>query len=146
MLLVAACAAENTTTAPVTLYPPAVYNQRVGTNDVRIYWSCAREATEVRFEGVVQNVRGGVVKYVELELAGADSRDRYLSEARTALKDALLQPSQIAPFVIRIRPAGGEARFDLFYRYQVDSVIGGEERPQFRALNVCSPTQHQFAK
>lgn len=145
-LMAAACAAEGMEPAPASVYPPAVYSQRVATNDVTIYWRCAREATQVRFEGVVQNARGGAVKFVELELAGAAGRDRYISDATTALKDLILQTNQIAPFVIQLRPAGGESRFDLFYRYQVDSALGGDERPRFRALDVCSPTQHRFAR
>jgi hypothetical protein len=145
-LTASACAAGGMDTAPATIYPPAAYSQRVATNDVTIYWSCTREATQVRFEGVVQNARGGAVKFMELELAGADARDRYVSEARTALKDIVLQTNQIASFVIQLRPTGGESRFDLFYRYQVDSAIGGDERPRFRALDVCSPTRHRFRK
>jgi hypothetical protein len=100
----------------------------------------------VRFEGVVQNARGGAVKFVEVELAGADSHDRYVSDATTVLNHLILQTNQIAPFVIQLRPAGGESRFDLFYRYQVDSALGGDERPRFRALDVCSPTRHRFAR
>lgn len=145
-VILSACAAGGMDTGPPTVYPQAVYSQRVGTNDVTIYWTCAREATQVRFEGVVQNARGGAVKFMELELAGADARDRYVSEARTAFEDIVLQTNQIAHFVIQVRPAGGESRFDLFYRYQVDSAIGGDERPRFRALDVCSPTRHRFAK
>jgi hypothetical protein len=145
-LIVTACAAGGMDTTPATVYPPAAYGQRIGTTDVTVYWNCTREATQVRFEGVVQNVRGGAVKFVELELTGADARGRYVSEARTTLKDVLLQPTRVALFVIELRPAGSESRFDLFYRYQVDAVSGGEERPRFRALDVCSPTQHRFAK
>jgi len=146
MLVASACAAGGMAPTPPPIYPPALYGQRVATNDVTIYWSCAREATQVRFEGVVQNARGGAVKFVELELAGADSHDRYVSDATIALQDLILQTNQIAPFVIQLRPAGGESRFDLFYRYQVDAVIGGDERPRFRALDVCSPTRHRFAR
>ena len=145
-LIVSACAARGLETAPATVYPPALYSQRVGTNDVTIYWSCTREATQVRFEGVVQNVRGGAVKFMELELAGADAHDRYISATTTALKDTVLQTSQFSPFVIQLRPAGGERRLDLFYRYQVESALGGDERPHFRALDVCSPAQHRFKK
>jgi hypothetical protein len=133
-------------TTPAAVYPQAAYSQRVGTTDVTVYWNCTREATQVRFDGVVQNVRGGPVKFVELELAGTDARGRYISEARTALKDVLLQPTRIAPFVIELRPTGSESRFDLFYQYQVDAVMSGDERPRFRALDVCSPTQHRFVK
>lgn len=143
-LIASACVAGGVAPTPETIYPPAVYSQRVATNDVTIYWSCARDASQVRFEGVVQNARGGAVEHVELELAGADSRGRYVSDATTALRDIVLQTNQIAPFIIRLRPAGSESRFDLFYRYQVDSAIGGDERPRFRALDVCSPTRHRF--
>ena len=146
MLVASACANRGMEPALAPIYPPALYSQRVATNDVTIYWSCARETTQVRFEGVVQNASGGAVKFVELELAGADSRDRYISDATTALKDVILQTNQIAPFAIQLRPAGGESRFDLFYRYQVDSALGGDERPRFRALDVCSPTRHRFKR
>jgi len=145
-LLASACAAGGGAPANETTYPPAVYSQRVATNEVTIYWSCAREATQVRFEGVVQNARGGAVKFMEVELAGAESHDRYVSDATVALKVIVLQTNQIAPFVIQLRPAGSESRFDLFYRYQVDSALGGDERPRFRALDVCSPTRHRFAR
>ena len=146
MLLAAACAAGGMEPAPAMIYPPTAYSQRVATNDVTIYWSCAREATQVRFEGVVQNARGGAVKFVEVELASAVSHDRYVSDATVGLKVIVLQTNQIAPFVIQLRPTGGESRLDLFYRYQVDSAIGGDERPRFRALDVCSPTQHRFKR
>ena len=142
-LIVSACAARGMDTAPA-IYPPAVYSQRVGTNDVTIYWRCTREATQVQIEGVVQNVRGGAVKFMELELTGANARDRYISAATTALKDIVLQTSQIAPFVIQLRLAGDESRLDLFYRYQVESALGGDLRPHFRALDVCSPARHRF--
>jgi len=141
-LVVSACAGRGLETAPA--YPPALYSQRVGTNDVTIYWGCTREETQVRFEGVVQNVRGGAVRFMELELAGADARDRYISAATTTLTEVVLQTSQIAPFAIQLRPVGGENRLDLFYRYQVESALGGDERPHFRALDVCSPARHRF--
>lgn len=145
-VILSACAAGGMDTTPATTTPQAVYGQRIGTTDVTVYWNCTREATQVRFEGVVQNVRGGAVKFVELELAGADARGRYVSEARTALKDIVLQPTRVAPFAMQLQPAGSESQFDLFYRYQVDTVMGGDERPRFRALDVCSPTRHRFPK
>jgi hypothetical protein len=83
---------------------------------------------------------------MELELGGADARDRYVSEATTALSDIILQSNQISPFVIQLRPAGSEIRYDLFYRYQLDGAMGGDERPRFRARDVCSPMQHRFQK
>ena len=81
---------------------------------------------------------------MELELAGADARDRYISDANTALSDVILQPSQISPFTIQVKPTGAEGRYDLFYHYQIDSAIGGDTYLRFRALDVCSPRQHRF--
>jgi len=145
-IILSACAAGGMGEVPAPIYPPSVYSQRVATNEVSVYWSCVQGPGSVRFEGVVQNTKGGRVKFMELELGGVDARNRYISDAATALADVNLQPSQVAPFVIQLRPAGGEIRYDLFYRYQLDSAIGGDERPRFRALDVCSPTRHRFAK
>jgi hypothetical protein len=145
-MILSACAAGGMGEVPAPIYPPSVYSQRVGTNEVSVYWSCVPGPGSIRFEGVVQNTKGGRVKFMELELGGVDARNRYVSDATTALPDVILQPSQISPFVIQLRPAGGEIRYDLFYRYQLDGAIGGDERPRFRALDVCSATAHRFTR
>lgn len=126
------------------LYPPAVYAHRVSTNDVDVYWNCTRpEPAVVRFEGVVQNWKGGRVKFMELELDVADARGRYVSGGKTALKDIVLYANQIAPYALQVRPAGTEERFDLIYWYYIDPTIGESARQQFLARDVCSPTQHR---
>jgi len=81
---------------------------------------------------------------MEMELAGADARGRYVSGAKMALADINLQTNQISPFSLALQPAVGALRFDLFYQYELDAGIGGDARPHFRALDVCSPTQHRF--
>ena len=144
--MLAACGAGSMHQTSQQIYPPHVYEQRVSTNDVSIYWRCAPESESVRVEGVVQNTKGSRVKFMKLELAGADARGRYVSSATTALADINLQASQISPFSLDLRPSAGALRFDLFYQYELDSAIGGDTRPHFRALDVCSPTQHRFRK
>jgi len=147
-LMVSACAgAEIGGPAESKLYPPAVYARRVSTNDVDVYWNCTRpEPTLVRFEGVVHNWRGGRVKFLELELVGADARDRYVSGGKTALKDFVLYTNQISPYALQVRPAGTEERFDLFYWYYIDARIGESGRQQFLARDACSPHQHRVPK
>ena len=108
------------------IYPPHVYEQRISTNDVSIYWRCTPASDSIRFEGVVQNTKGGRVKFMELELAGADARDRYISDATTALSDVILQPNQISPFVIQVRPTGARFGTTCSTEYQADSAIGGD--------------------
>jgi hypothetical protein len=118
----------------------------VATEDINIYWTCTRSAEQVQIEGVAQNTRGGQVSFVELEFAGADAHDRYVSNATTALKDIVLQTNQVSPFTIQLRPTGGESRFDLFYKYNVDVAVGKSPQERFMARDVCSPTQHQIQR
>jgi hypothetical protein len=144
--MLTACGAGGMHPPSQQIYPPHVYEQRVSTNEVSIYWKCTPAPDSVRFEGVVQNTKGGRVKFMELELAGADARGRYVSSAATALADINLQPSQISPFSLELRPSAEALRFDLFYQYELDSAIGGDTRPHFRALDVCNPARHRFQK
>jgi hypothetical protein len=147
-LMLSACAGAGVGgPAESKVYPPAVYAHRVSTNDVDIYWNCTRpEPTVVRFEGVVQNWKGGQVKFMELELDGADARGRYVSGAKTALKDIVLYTNQISPYALQVRPTGTEERFDLFYWYYIDARFGESPRQQFLARDACSPTQHRVPK
>ncbi len=145
-IVVSACTAGGMPAVPAPIYPPHVYDQRVSTNEVSIYWRCAQEGDAVQVEGVVHNTKGGRVKFMELEIAGADAAGKYVASATVALADVILQTNQISPFSLALRPVGGGLRLDLFYRYEVDSAIGGDTRPHFRALDVCTPTQHRFQK
>jgi hypothetical protein len=143
-MVMSACAAREMQAMPASIYPPHVYEQRVSTNEVSVYWRCAQLADTVQFEGVVHNTKGGRVKFMELEIAGADTGRKYVAGTTVALADVILKPNQIAPFTLELRPGRSGLRFDLFYRYEVDSAIGGDTRPHFRALDVCTPTQHRF--
>jgi len=143
-LVVSGCATGGMQAEPASVYPPRLYEQRVSTNEVSIYWRCAQEADAVRVEGVVQNTKGSRVKFMELEVAEAEAAERYGASARVALPDVILGPNQISPFSLALRPAGAGRRLDLFYRYEVDAAMGGDTRPHFRALDVCNPAQHRF--
>ena len=147
-LMLSACAGAGMGGPSETkLYPPAVYAHRVSTNEVDVYWNCTQpEPAVVRFEGVVQNWKGGRVKFMELELVGADGRGRYVSGGKTALRDILLHVNQLSPYALHVRVDGGEKRFDLFYWYYVDATIGESPRQQFLARDACSPTQHRVPK
>ncbi len=145
-LVVSGCAAGGMQARPAPIYPPNAYDQRVSTSEVSIYWKCAQEADAVRFEGVVQNTRGVRVKFMELEIAEADAAGKYAASARVALPNAILQPSQIAPFSLALRRGGSGRRVDLFYQYEMDTTVSGEARPHLRALDVCNPTRHLFPK
>ncbi len=141
-LVVSGCAAGGTQAGPAPVYPPKAYQHRVSTNEVSIYWKCTQEADAVRMEGVVQNTKGGRVKFMELEIAEATGPVQYGARAKVALPTVILQPNQISPFSLTLRPAGSGHRLDLFYQYEIDSIIGGDTRPHFRALDVCNPRQH----
>jgi hypothetical protein len=124
-----------------------VYAHRVSTNEVHVYWNCTRpDPAVVRFEGVVQNWKGGQVKFMEVELAGVDARGKVVSGGKTALKDIVLYANQISPYAFQVRPAGTEERFDLFSWYYIDARLGESARQQFLARDVCSPTQHRVPK
>lgn len=130
-----------------TVYPPALYAHRVSTNEVEVYWNCTRpEPAIVRLEGVVRNVKGGRVKFMELELSGANKQGRYVSGGKIALRDIVLYTNQISAYALQVRPAGTEERFDLFYWYYMDARIGDGPRQQFLARDACSPTQHRVPK
>lgn len=138
-------------TAQPTIYPPAVFAHRVSTSDIDVYWNCTQpEADVIRLDGVVKNSGGQEVQFVELDLAAADARDRYISEAKTSLADIVLHMNQISPFVLEIRTFGAAVRLDLYYKYRFPPRAGrpGSLRSEVRELarDVCSPTQHLVPK
>jgi hypothetical protein len=138
----AGVASEEPATLGSTPYPPAVYEHRVGTNEVEIYWNCARpDAGTAQVEGVVRNSKGGVVEFLELELVAVDAQGRSAATAQTALRAIRLFANQLSPFVLRVR-AGGAERFDLYYTYNRDATQGEAQQARFQARDVCSATQH----
>lgn len=161
---ISACAADGTwrfTAAEPGLYPPAVFSHRVGTPHVVLYWNCSRpEPGMLRVDGVAQNAGSPqAVRFLELELAGVDARERHVSQAAAALPDILLHTNQISPFRLDVRTEGSEVRFDLFYRYEFQEnghpVVVGAAAGKFRlatqfqrfmARDVCSETQHRVQK
>ena len=100
----------------MTVYPPMAYAHRVGVREVTVYWNCSPGPDEVRVEGVAQNTQGGEIKFLELELVGVDRRDHAVSSTTTALKDIILHTNQTSSFASQLKPAGTEARYDLYYQ------------------------------
>lgn len=145
-LALVAFACAGASAGRTAVYPPAAYAHRVSTTDVSIYWNCARGPRGVRVDGVAQDTGGGQVKFLELELAGADARNRYVSSAKTALKDIVLHPNQVSSFRLRLNPAGTETRYDLFYEYRLGRPMGLDAPQRFLARDACSPTQHRVPK
>jgi ABC-type glycerol-3-phosphate transport system substrate-binding protein len=142
-----ACAGAGTggtTMLGSTPYPPEVYQHRVSTNEVEIYWTCtAPGAGTQRVEGVVRNSKGGVVKFMELELDAVDAQGRYGASAKTALPVIQLFANQIAPFALELSAGAEVQRLDLFYNYDRDAAPGDALQVRFMARDVCSPTQHR---
>ncbi len=138
--------AGSASSGPATLgsvpYPPAAYEHRVATNDVEIYWHCARpDAGTAQVEGVVRNFKGGVVSFMELELVAVDAQGRNVAGAKTALPSIRLFANQVSPFALRVS-AGGAERFDLYYSYDRDATHGEAQQAHFMARDSCSATEH----
>lgn len=138
MVVLAGCASGPSATG---IYPPAIYAKRVSTPHVNVYWNCIQRTDTVRLEGVVQNIKGGRVMFVELELVGVGPGAGGDSSVKNALPDIVLHPNQISPFSLELRKRG-EQRFDLFYMYQLEAASDEDPRPHFMARDVCSPTAH----
>ena len=126
-------------------YPPDVYQHRVSTNEVEIYWNCtAPGAGTQRMEGVVRNTKGGAVKFMELELEAVDAQGRYGASAKTALPVIKLFANELAPFALQVSAGADTQRFDLFYKYERDAASGDDLQARSLARDVCSPTQHRI--
>jgi hypothetical protein len=142
-----ACAGEGTggtTTFGSGPYPPDVYQHRVSTNDVEVYWNCTAPGAGIqRVEGVVRNTKSGAVRFMELELDAVDAQGRYGASAKTALPVIKLFPNQLAPFALQLSPGADAQRLDLFYNYERDPAAGDSLQVRSFARDVCSPAQHR---
>ncbi len=143
-LLLAACGTTGTYQVPASAtgnYPPAVYAHRVGGTDVEIYWNCSQpEPGVVEMHGVVQNVGGRDVKFMELNLVGVGPGDSSVSQATVSLPAIDLGSYGNSPFHLQVRTIGSEARFDLYYQYYLGSGLSPLIRNFVR--DACSQTQH----
>jgi hypothetical protein len=91
----------------------------------------------VRVEGVMQNNKGGRVRFAEVELAAAAGQG-HAAAVSAALPDIVLYTYQYSPFTLELRRAGDE-RFDLFYAYWIDPPPGEDTRQRYLARDVCRP-------
>ena len=161
-LALAACAADQSRGASgmaATPYPPSGYRHTVASDAVALYWNCARpDSAVVQVSGVAFSPWSSQpVRFLELELVGVDSADRTISEVGTKARDIQLWTNQSTPFQLELRTAGGETRFDLYYRYQFqdrghtpreaslawDGPILLVQQMQFRVWDACSETLHR---
>jgi len=145
--------------APVDVKSPAAFTHRVSSSHVELYWNCSRpEPGLVRMEGLAFNPGSNQpIRWLALELAGVTERGRTLSEGRTELAEPRLATAQSAPFALELRPAGGEARFDLYYSYVYQDNGGSgqflsrvstaapfqlAQTNRFLVRDACSASQH----
>lgn len=140
-MVLSACAAQP------TAYSPAAFAHRVATQDVELYWNCARaESGFLEFDGIARTIGGQDVRFLEMELDSVGPTDSRLQSATAALPDIVLHINQASPFHLQLPTRGDETRFDLFYHYSLPPRIGAlvstEER-RYMVRDACSETQHR---
>ncbi|MFB3818531.1 MAG: hypothetical protein ACE147_12755 [Candidatus Methylomirabilales bacterium] len=136
-ILAAGCTTAGPGTPPATgLSPGEGYPRSVSTPYVTVSWACTARPNAVRVEGVVQNTKGGRVRFGEVELAAADGRWGHAAAVKTALPDVVLHPNQSSPFALELRKVRDE-RFDLFYAYTIDPPPGEDTRQRYMARDAC---------
>jgi hypothetical protein len=146
--LLSGCAGAGTQPA---IYPQAVFEHRVSTSEVTVYWNCTQAESQVlRVEGVVQNIGGGQVEFAQVELVAVSAQGRNVGSTTASVREVVLQANQNSPFLLQLRTLGDEARFDLYYWYYAGEAFGfgPPGRREFRSMarDACSPTQHRFPK
>ena len=143
-----------------TPYPPPGYSHTVQSNDVALYWNCARSETgAIQVSGLAFNPWSAQpVRFLELELVGVGSGERTVSEVGIQARDIQLLTNQSTPFQLDLRTTGAETRFDLYYRYKFQDdghhpkeaslawdgpVLFAQSQKQFRVRDACSETLHR---
>ncbi len=143
-ICLAACSTAGTFQAPASnpRNSPAAYTHRVGTADVEIYWNCSRPAPNVlEMDGMVQNVGGRTVHFMELNLVGVDSRGDTVTQATASVPDTALWINQTSRFHMQLQAVGSEVRFDLYYKFYPGGPRFGFAHREY-VWDACSPTQH----
>ena len=159
-ITLSACAADETLKTSGPAYPPPGYSHTVQSNDVALYWNCARPETgAIQVSGLAFNPWSAQpVRFLELELVGVGSGERTVSEVGTQARDIQLLTNQSTPFQLDLRTTGAETRFDLYYRYKFQDdghhpkeaslawdgpVLFAQSQKQFRVRDACSETLHR---
>jgi len=140
--LVAAVTVGAGACAPYASAPPSgEFPHQVTDGRVALAWRCLRpEPGTVRVEGLANNPyypQG--VRELELELYGVDAQGRNVSQTRAAAQDVIIHTNSPSRFLLDLRTAGGEVRFDLVYMYRIRAVAGLDPSgPQHNlARNIC---------
>ncbi|HSB69481.1 MAG TPA: hypothetical protein VLT62_09130 [Candidatus Methylomirabilis sp.] len=136
------------------------FAHRVASPYLILYWNCARPSPDLlRLEGVARNQWSAAeVRSVAFELVGVNARDRTVSAVSGEARDFVIRTGGASPFLLSLRPVGGEARFDLYYQYQfsggeqMDALLAGPPMPPPKLLaqvdrylirDVCSESLHR---
>jgi hypothetical protein len=160
VMALCACAADQTPgflRAGSDPYPPAGLDHRVASSHVELYWKCTRDASGLlQLDGIARNPgEAQPVRFLVLELAGLDARDREVSSASGAVPNFMLGTNQTSPFRIILQPTGSEVRFDLFYQYVFEEpemdvalvpvALGPHlaSTQRFMVRDACSDTLHK---
>ena len=158
---VSACAQDGATGYSMLTpapYPPPGYAHRVETSHVALFWNCTNsEPGVLRLEGVAVNPWAQQpVRFLEFGLSGVDARESTVSEGAGEARDIQIYTMASSPFLVELRSAGSEVRYDLYYQYQIsdpshDNLISGpmvsgafprHHGTPFMVRDACSPTQH----
>ncbi|MFQ5946499.1 MAG: hypothetical protein ACE5NC_09680 [Anaerolineae bacterium] len=110
--LLAACAGARYTSG----YPPPP--EDFAQHDVQhrffdLHWTLERKEGQAVVRGIVTASRIDAIQDVILEVVGLDESGKIVSRARGRTYGERMLRSQSRPFLIRLRPTGGEVRFKV---------------------------------
>ena len=116
----------------VTSYPPPGFTHEVGSSAVQLFWNCSRPQPDTLvLDGLAFNPwSASEVRDLEFRLVGVDAQGWSLAEATGEATYRLLGSMRSTPFQLVLRTSGGEARFDLFYRYHYREPGDGDGHDQ----------------
>lgn len=141
----AACAANVARGGPTgdfTPYPPPGFAHEVSSAAVELFWNCARPQPDTLvLDGLAFNPWSAAeIRALEFALVGVDARGATVAEIAGEPQSRLLGTMRSTPFRLELRTTGGEARFDLFYRYwYTEPGEGDGHEPQHSKLQGGGP-------
>ncbi|MFB3817679.1 MAG: hypothetical protein ACE147_08455, partial [Candidatus Methylomirabilales bacterium] len=136
MLGLAGCAGSLASPGVAPPDPTAGYARRVQSAHVALFWTCRVPGPgRLQLDGVALNAwQMQPVRFLEIELAGVDDRERVRSSGHGAAEVLLLGTNQTTPFRLEVATTGAEVRFDMYYRYRFqdsgrDFIADAGDRP-----------------
>jgi hypothetical protein len=103
------------------------YSQRAGSARVVLYWNCLRpEPGALRMDGLAHNPHLAELRFLEFELVGVNDRESTVSNVRGSAGDVVLRTNQLSRFVLDLKTAGSEVRYDLYYTFRAQQILKSE--------------------